>query len=73
MEQFEEIVRHLENGAENDYAENEDNGRMVEVANMAGGRYLCTENGDVMRQTDSPEVAAMFLLGKTGTRKYVVA
>lgn len=43
-----------------DWAEHE--GRQVEVVTMCGGRFLCTEGGEVCGLVDSPVQVAVFLL-----------
>ena len=61
MKLFEEFVRNMETADVGAYAMNLDNGRMVEVTNMCGGRYLCTEHDEPLKQTDNICVAFNFL------------
>ena len=62
MTQFEQFVKHIETADEGAFVFNPYNGRKVEVANMAGGRYLCTEHGEPCRQTDNIAIAFNFLM-----------
>ena len=76
MNEFEQVVKFLENGKEGDYTSNEENGRTVEIANMAGGRYLFWMEDDetgltvTAGMTDSEPAAYAFLVGRRrpGTR-----
>lgn len=62
--QFEIAVSYLMNGYEGDYIEHED-GRRVEIVNMAGGRYLCIDcDGEVARLVDDAAIAYNFLRDK---------
>lgn len=63
MEQIEQIAKHLEEVEVGNYIKNDDNGRSVEVVNMAGGKYLCYDgDGEVMMLTNSARKAALCLL-----------
>lgn len=65
MTQFERVTQALATGDEGFYICNEDNGREVEVTNMAGGRYLCKDaNGEPCRQVDDEAFAYNFLMGR---------
>lgn len=58
-----DFVEVLEKAEKGFFVENEDNGRKVEVACMAGGRYLCLDpDGEPVRQTNSEAVAYLFLV-----------
>ena len=48
------------NRAEGDWAEHE--GRQVEIVAMCGGRFLCTEGGEVCGLVETPLQAVWFLL-----------
>lgn len=50
-----ETKRWLKNGSYGDWVE--ENGRRITVENMAGGRYLLTEAGEVAGQTNSEQYA----------------
>lgn len=64
MTQFERVTHALATGDEGFFVRNEDNGREVEVTNMAGGRYLCKdEHGEPCRQVDDEAFAYNFLKG----------
>lgn len=60
---LEDFAETLESAGEGFYIENLDNGRCVEVTNMTGGRYLCTEHDEPVRQTDNEAIAYGFLMG----------
>lgn len=63
---FEKVTQYLMNGREGDFVERED-GRRVEIANMAGGRYLCFDsNGEVARLVDDAAFAYNFLRDEKG-------
>lgn len=67
MSQIEQTIDYLENAEVGAYVENEDNGREVVVENMAGGRYLVLDSDkEVMKLTDSPCIAFMYLIGILG-------
>lgn len=57
------VIHHLQDGDIGSYAENEENGRMVEVTEMCGGRYLYYENGEVAGQSNSARDAYKYLIG----------
>ena len=56
-------VMYLKHGELGDFIEN--GLRCAEVAEMCGGRYLLTVNGEVAGLTDSPEEALLFLLNSS--------
>lgn len=59
------VSDYLMSGKEGDYVEHED-GRRVEIVNMAGGRYLCFDrDGEVARQVNDVASAYKFLTTKT--------
>lgn len=64
MNYMNQTIEYLKCAGPGAFVENSDNGREVEVAYMAGGRYLCRDaNGEPAKQTDSPVVAYMYLMG----------
>lgn len=72
MSQIERTIAYLEKAEVGAYVENKDNGREVEVACMAGGRYLCKDpGGEPAKQTDSPCVAYMFLVGSHSSASHL--
>lgn len=59
---FDKVTLALEKAAEGFYVRNDDNGRKVEVTNMAGGKFLCLDpDGEPVEQTDNASVAYNFL------------
>lgn len=67
MSQIQQTIEYLEQAEVGSYVENQDNGREVVVENMAGGRYLVLDSDkEVMKLTDSPCIACMYLIGVLG-------
>lgn len=67
MSQIQQTIEYLEQAEVGSYVENLDNGREVVVENMAGGRYLVFDaDKEVMKLTDSPCIACMYLIGVLG-------
>lgn len=63
MKQFKRVCFALETRPAGFYIANTLNGRVVEVTNMAGGRYLCIDpDGEPVKQTDESSVAYHFLM-----------
>ena len=60
MKYKEFVINYLENGDEGNFVEC--NGRVVEITNMCGGRYLCLGNGDVSGQTNDVPTCVNFLI-----------
>lgn len=63
MEMYFSVVEALRTGFEGYSISNKDNGRKVEVAFMAGGKYLLWDGNEVAGQTDSEDKAYKFLMG----------
>ena len=59
--EIEEYMEFLRTAAVGDWAEN--GRRVVEVADMVGGRFLCYDGRDVAMQTNSEYRAVDFLRG----------
>lgn len=71
MSQMQQTIEYLKKSEVGCYVENPNNGRRVDIENMAGGRYLCLDgNQEVMKLTGNPYVAYMYLIGELGQEEY---